>query len=64
MRDGHDQARTRRLEQALNFAMGYLTALGGWAEDEEQRYSATRAVEMLADHIAPTPAAREQDEDE
>ena len=39
MTDGREQARTRRLEVALHYALGYLAALEAYAQTPEQRQS-------------------------
>lgn len=36
---------------ALNFAVGYITALAGWAEDANKRESARQALESINEYI-------------
>lgn len=62
----NEQARTRRLEQALNYVLGYLDALAAYAATPEQRESAEGVSQMIIGHltyVAP-PEARERDERE
>lgn len=46
---------------AVNFMLGYLTALEGYAETKEQRDSATEVVDMVNQKLAYAPAPRERE---
>lgn len=55
------------MRAALNYALGYIAALAGWAETGAQRDSASEALDAIETYIqagAQRPIAREQDERE
>lgn len=51
----YEDARTRRLEQALNYVSGYLTALEAYANTQEQRESAAMVHNAIIANMAPMP---------
>lgn len=56
--DPYQEARTRRLENALNYVLGYLDALSAYANNERQRDSATALRDTIVRSIAPAPRRR------
>lgn len=60
-----EQDGTRAKENALNFAVGYLNALAGFAPTEQARTSAADALESINTYIMAAATrgewAREQD---
>ena len=52
---------------ALNYALGYIAAVAGWAETDAQRDSANEALDSIETYLragAQRAPAREQDERE
>ena len=47
---------------AVNYAIGYLDALAGWATTANERESAREASEAIREYGASVMARREQDE--
>ena len=46
---------------AVNFMLGYLTALEGYAETKEQRDSAAEAIDVVCTKLAAVPVPRERE---
>lgn len=47
---------------SVNFMLGYMTALEGYAETKEQRDSATEVIDVVCAKLAVVPVPRERDE--
>lgn len=48
---------------SLNYAIGYITAISGWAETPERRESANKALESIENYLqAARPRPRERAE--
>lgn len=47
---------------SVNFMLGYMTALEGYAVTKEQRDSAAEVIDMVNQKLAYAPAPRERDE--
>ena len=46
---------------SVNFMLGYMTALEGYAVTKEQRDSATEVIDMICQKLAYVPAPRERE---
>lgn len=62
-RDPYQEARTRRLENALNYVNGYLDALSAYAHNERQRDSAAKLRETICRSLAAAPRRRDDGEE-
>ena len=62
-RDHYQEARTRRLENALNYVLGYLDALSAYAHNERQRDGAAQLRETICRSLAAAPIRRDDEEE-